>query len=73
MRGVAGDGAQIEPVLQQFQPRRLDVDDGDVVRFRAQALGDGTADLARAQYDDFQRELQAASKRCAILVLFHGR
>ena len=57
VRGVAGDGAQIEPVLQHFQPRRLGVDDGDVIGFRTQGLGDGAADLSRAEYDDFQSRL----------------
>ena len=33
MRGIAGDGAQVKPVLQALQPLEVDIDDGDVVRF----------------------------------------
>ena len=52
VRGVAGHGAQIEAVLQAFQPGRVDVDDRDVVRFGDQVLGDRGADLSGAEYDD---------------------
>ena len=47
MRAAADDRAQVEPVLQLAQALRLDIDDGDVVRLRDQALGDRAADLAR--------------------------
>jgi hypothetical protein len=52
LRGVAGDGAQVEPVLQLGEARRVGVDDGDVVLFRDEALGDRRADPSGAQDDD---------------------
>jgi hypothetical protein len=51
---AAGDGAQVQPILQQAKARAVDVHHGDVVSFRNQAFGHAGADLARAEDDDFQ-------------------
>ncbi len=54
MGGVAGDGADVEAVLQVAQDLVAGVDDGDVVRLLArELLRGGAADLARSQNDDF--------------------
>ena len=45
-------GADVEPVAQALEPRRVGVDHGDVVRLARQVLGDRAADLARAEDDD---------------------
>ncbi len=33
MRGVAADGAKVEPVLESLQPLEVDIDNGDVICF----------------------------------------
>ena len=54
MSSAAGDGAQVQPVLQQAQARAVNVYHGDVVGFRNQAFGNVGADLAGTEDDDFQ-------------------
>ncbi len=52
LRGVAGHGPQIETVLQSLQPRGVDIDDGNVVCFGYEVLGDRGTDLPGAKNDD---------------------
>ena len=49
---MAAHGAQVEPVLQQRQPRQVKVDDRDVVVFGDQAFGEVGPHLAGTEDDD---------------------
>ena len=47
--GMAVDGAQIEPFLEQLQELRIAIDHRDVVFLAGQALGHGATDLTGAK------------------------
>jgi hypothetical protein len=49
MGGVTLHRADVEPILQFGQQRRIGVDDGDVVGFARQVLRQGRPDLAGPQ------------------------
>ena len=53
VRGLAGDGADVQPVLQGAELVAVGVDHRDVVLLYGQVLGQGTADLAGAKDNDF--------------------
>ena len=53
MRGLARDGADVQPVLQQAQLFTVDVYHRDVILFVSQVFGQGTADLTGAENNDF--------------------
>ena len=62
MRRVAGDGADVEAVLQVAQDVVARIDDGHVVGLLpGQLLGGGTSHLTGAENDDFQLDSQAAA------------
>ena len=52
VRGEAVDGANVQPLLQVGQMLGILVDNGDVVGFAGQVLGQRTAHLSRPQNDD---------------------
>ena len=58
MRGAAGDGADIESVLQGAQFRAIRIDHGNVVLLAGEMLRQSAADLAGAENNNFHR-LQA--------------
>ena len=52
--GIAGDDANVDPILQITKHSVVRVDDGDLVGFFArQVKGGGAADLACPKNDDF--------------------
>ncbi len=53
VRRAADHGAQVELVLQVPEPRRLVVDERDVVLLGDEAFGERRADLPGAENDDF--------------------
>ena len=53
VRGLARDGADVQPVLQQAQLFPVDVHHRDVILFVSQVFGERTADLAGAENNDF--------------------
>jgi hypothetical protein len=56
IRGIAGDRANVETILQISQGVFVHVDDGDFVRlFARQVIRSGATDLPGAEDDDFHR------------------
>ena len=53
VRGMPNDPSHVQPVLQDFHPVCIQVDNRDVVLLVGEAVGDGGPHLARAQYDNF--------------------
>ena len=51
-RAVAGDGADVEAVLEVAQHIGVGIDHGDVVGLAGQVLGQRAADLSGTEYDD---------------------
>jgi hypothetical protein len=56
---VAAHRAQVETILEFFEPLGIGIDDGDVVRLGNQVFGYRRSDLARPEYDYFQRSCSA--------------
>ncbi|MCY1178490.1 hypothetical protein D9M73_188400 [compost metagenome] len=53
IRGLAGDGADVQAVAEVAQALAVGVDHGDVVGFAGEVLGQCAADLAGTEDDDF--------------------